>query len=81
VAVGVEGEGGQWTYPEGGASRPLPAGELQLVVPDRKGAIRVVLGELAGQDGELVGTDGGDAIVKLGSDIKIVSLSLIGWRK
>ena len=55
--------------------RSVPVGAMQLVAPD---AIRIVAGELAGQCGELVGTDGGDGIVKLGSDIKIYQLAHIG---
>lgn len=35
-------------------------------------------GDLAGQYGDLVGTDGGDGIIKLGADIKIMPLADIG---
>jgi hypothetical protein len=51
---------------------------MQLVAPDRKDAVRIVSGELAGQYGELVGTDVADGIVKLGGDIKIYQLTVIG---
>lgn len=86
VAVGREegaegaGAGGaqRWSYPPDAPTRSVPVGDMQLVAPDRKDSIRIVAGELEGQYGELVGTDGGDGIVKLANDIKIYLLANIG---
>lgn len=93
VAIGREdpaggdggGGGGQssaaqqrWAYPPDAPTRSVPVGDMQLVAPDRKDAIRIVAGELEGQYGELVGTDGGDGIVKLDKEIKIYQLVNIG---
>lgn len=39
---------------------------------------QVLTGDLAGQTGELVGTDGGDGIIKIAGDVKILSLASIG---
>lgn len=77
VAVGRE-EGGRWAYPPDAPARTVPVGDLTLVKPERKDAVRVVAGELAGQYGELLGLDVGDAIVKLGTDIKILPTSEVG---
>lgn len=77
VAVGRE-EGGRWAHPPDAPARSVPVADLTLVKPDRKDAVRVLSGELAGQDGEVVGLDGGDAIVKLGPEIKILPTSEVG---
>lgn len=63
-----------WIYPPGAASRTVPVGEVQLAT-GTKGRMRIVSGELIGQEGVVVGIDGGDGIVKLGADIKIIQLS------
>ncbi|KAL4420140.1 hypothetical protein ABPG77_010356 [Micractinium sp. CCAP 211/92] len=75
---GEAGPGTRWTYPADAPTRSVPVGDMTLVQPDRKDAIRIVAGELAGQYGELVGTDGGDAIVKLDKEIKIYQLANVG---
>ena len=77
VAVGRK-EGDRWVYPPDAPLRPVPVGDMALVAADRKEAIRIVRGELAGQYGELVGTDGGDGIIKMGADIKIINMTDIG---
>lgn len=58
--------------------RSVPVKGCVLVPPERKDAIKVLVGDLAGQTGELVGTDGGDGIVKIAGDVKILSLTLVG---
>ncbi|PRW59844.1 transcription elongation factor SPT5-like protein 1 [Chlorella sorokiniana] len=78
VTVGQEAGEGRYAYPPDAASRAVPCSDMQLVCPDRKEAIRIVRGDLAGQYGDLVGTDGGDGIIKLGADIKIMPLADIG---
>lgn len=75
---GPGGPPARWVYPADGPTRSVPVADMTLVQPDRKDAIRIVAGELAGQYGELVGTDGGDAIVKLDKEIKIYQLSNVG---
>jgi hypothetical protein len=78
VAVGADdGEGG-WSYPPDAPIRSVPVADMQLVLPTGKGAVRIISGEMAGQSAELVGIDGGDGIVKFGSDIKIYQLAQIG---
>ena len=79
VALGREEGERRWSYPPDAPTRSgVPVGDMQLVAPDRKDAVRIVSGELAGQYGELVGTDVADGIVKLGGDIKIYQLTVIG---
>ena len=79
VALGREEGDRRWSYPSEAPTRSgVPVGDMQLVAPDRKDAVRIVSGELAGQYGELVGTDVADGIVKLGGDIKIYQLTVIG---
>lgn len=52
-----------WTFMPRDACNPLP---------------QLLHGDLAGKVGELVGTDGGDGIVKLGPEIKIWELAHVG---
>lgn len=79
VALGRQEGEQQWAYPPDAPTRQVPVGDMQLVaLGGWKGSIRVVAGELAGQYGELVGTDGGDGIIKLGSDLKIIALAELG---
>lgn len=65
-------------YPPDAPSRSVPLKGCALVAPERRDAIKVLQGDLAGQTGELVGTDGGDGIIKIAGDVKILSLAAIG---
>lgn len=67
--------------PDGGAAElRLPAGDLTLVTPQKKNAVKIVRGEHRGQTGSLIGVDVADGIVKLdaNTDIKILELSSLG---
>lgn len=50
-----------------------PSHTLSIILP-----WQLLQGDLAGKSGELVGTDGGDGIVKLGPEIKIWELAHAG---
>ncbi|GAB4821977.1 hypothetical protein N2152v2_009023 [Parachlorella kessleri] len=65
-------------YPPDAPSRSVPLKSCALVAPERRDSIKVLVGDLAGQTGELVGTDGGDGIIKIAGDVKILSLAWIG---
>ncbi|EFN50704.1 hypothetical protein CHLNCDRAFT_142577 [Chlorella variabilis] len=79
VAIGAAQGDQVWSYPADAPTRSVAVGDMQLApLPVGKSFIRVVGGELAGQYGQLVGTDSGDGIVRLGADIKIIKLAEIG---
>ncbi|KFM22733.1 Putative transcription elongation factor SPT5-like protein 1 [Auxenochlorella protothecoides] len=74
----VKGDGGAWGYEGAEASVEVPVRDLQAVTPARTDTVKLLRGDLAGRVGELVGTDGGDGIVKLGPEIKIWELAHVG---
>ncbi|KAL6785123.1 hypothetical protein ACKKBG_A02530 [Auxenochlorella protothecoides x Auxenochlorella symbiontica] len=78
VAPGRQGDGGAWGYEGAEASVEVPVRDLQAVTPARTDTVKLLRGDLAGRVGELVGTDGGDGIVKLGPEIKIWELAHVG---
>jgi hypothetical protein len=65
-------------YPPDAPTRTVQLKGCMLVAPERRDAIKVLHGDLAGKTGELVGTDGGDGIIKVSGDVKILSLASIG---
>ena len=77
VVLSVSGASAQVAV--GGLTRSEAAASLALAPPGRKDRIRIVSGELAGQEAELVGTDEGEGIVKIGDgDVKVLPLSVLG---
>lgn len=69
--------GGVVTLAANGSSIPnVPAMELKPVTPAKNDTLMIIAGESKGQVGTLLGVDGTDGIVKMGShDINIIEMS------
>mmetsp|Transcript_642 Transcript_642/g.1926 ORF Transcript_642/g.1926 Transcript_642/m.1926 type:complete len:337 (+) Transcript_642:1-1011(+) len=80
LRLGTLDDDGMFDLDGSGAEAHCHAGDLTLVVPQKKNAVKIVLGEHRGQTGSLIGVDAADGIVKLepSGDVKILELSSLG---
>lgn len=54
--------------------------EMELVLPKKTDKVKIVMGDLRGSTGKLIGVDGVDGIVKMDDtlDIKILDMGQLG---
>jgi transcription elongation factor SPT5 len=80
VKLGNVMDDGSFEADEAALEVRVHAGDVLLVVPQKKNAVKIVRGEHRGQMGSLIGVDVADGIVKLDEtgDIKIIEMISLG---